>query len=202
MGGSITFAGLATSDDICCGVMFLSNAAHLSRIWCCCAILLMADKGKEQQLCDSQDKCSILASTCARLLGVSPETLNVAVLADKPVQGHFGAADAGRLPASRRFVVVRNVQKSPVVCPSKANTPKDPTTAHLLEERLRAAGNPDATIFVYDAWQQTESCWPLSQQQGADVLIWLQSWPGCSSQEDLGHSFMILGCLCEYRPGP
>ena len=29
---------------------------------------------------------------------------------------------------------------------------KDATTARLLEERLRAAGNPDATFFVYDAW--------------------------------------------------
>ncbi|CAE7779893.1 unnamed protein product, partial [Symbiodinium pilosum] len=86
MGGAITFAGLATADDICCGVTFLSNGA---------------------------------------LLGVSPETLDAEALAGKPVQGHFAAADpAGSIP--------------------------DATTAHLLEERLRAGGNPDATVFVYE----------------------------------------------------
>ena len=68
------------------------------------------------------------------------------MLADKPVQGHFGAADAGSyLPASRHLLSVNCYF-------GYAKCTKDATTARLLEERLRAAGNPDATIFVYVAW--------------------------------------------------
>eukprot|EP00439_Symbiodinium_sp_Y106_P040483 s4102_g4.t5 len=96
-------------------------------------------------LASSSDiSCAVTFLSNGALLGVSPETLDVDILADKPVQGHFGAADAGSyLP--------------------------DATTARLLEERLRAAGNPDATFFVYDAWN--ESPYPFSSFAEREVEL-------------------------------
>lgn len=132
MGGAITFAGLASSSDICCAVTFLSNGA---------------------------------------LLGVSPETLDVDMLADKPVQGHFGAADAGSyLP--------------------------DATTARLLEERLRAAGNPDATIFVYDDLGHSfmnESPYPFSSFAEREVELGVPVYDAKQASLAWSRLFEFLG---------
>lgn len=123
-------------------------------------------------LASSSDiSCAVTFLSNGALLGVSPETLDVDILADKPVQGHFGAADAGSyLP--------------------------DATTARLLEERLRAAGNPDATFFVYDDLGHSfmnESPYPFSSFAEREVELGIPVYDAKQASLAWSRLFEFLG---------